>query len=332
MTLIKSISGIRGTIGGPAGDTSPLNPFSISSSCNKRRMLRAVMRPPFALSNNASPSWPPLLSTSPGRTSTKYRPIKSIAVDVTGISRGLFPFPITLTTTEFDLLAFFLKQKKPVVVSMGGLAASGGYYMSCGANYIFAEPTTLTGSIGIFGMIPDASELLTDKLGLSFDRVKTNKSGDFGAMGRPFNAEESEVMQQYVNRGYALFLNRVAKGRTDAGHRMTIDDVDRIGQGRVWTGQQAQKLGLVDKLGSLDEAIKKAAALAKLGKDDYCCNTYPAPLGWMEQLMQNTEQQDYLEEKLCETLGEYYAPLTYLRNARNNSMLQAHIFFYPNIK
>ena len=97
-------------------------------------------------------------------------------------------------------------------------------------------------------------------------------------------------------------------------------------------GQQAQKLGLVDKLGSLDEAIKKAAALAKLGKDDYCCNTYPAPLGWMEQLMQNTEQQDYLEEKLCETLGEYYAPLTYLRNARNNSMLQAHIFFYPNIK
>ncbi len=225
-----------------------------------------------------------------------------------------------------------LKQKKPVVVSMGGLAASGGYYMSCGANYIFAEPTTLTGSIGIFGMIPDASELLTDKLGLSFDRVKTNKSGDFGAMGRPFNAEESEVMQQYVNRGYALFLNRVAKGRTDAGHRMTIDDVDRIGQGRVWTGQQAQKLGLVDKLGSLDEAIKKAAALAKLGKDDYCCNTYPAPLGWMEQLMQTTEQQDYLEEKLCETLGEYYAPLTYLRNARNNSMLQAHIFFYPNIK
>lgn len=107
-----------------------------------------------------------------------------------------------------------LKMKKPVVVSMSGMAASGGYYMSCGADYIVAEPTTLTGSIGIFGMIPDMSGLMTEKLGLHFDVVKTNKSSDFGAMGRPFNADEANAMQNYVNRGYKQFISRVAAGDT----------------------------------------------------------------------------------------------------------------------
>lgn len=225
-----------------------------------------------------------------------------------------------------------LKKEKPVVVSMGGMAASGGYYMSCGADYIVAEPTTLTGSIGIFGMIPDASQLLNEKLGLSFDVVKTNASADFGAMGRPFNEKEGDAMQQYVNRGYRLFISRVAEGRSTAGHRMTTDDVDSIGQGRVWTGQQALKIGLVDRLGSLDDAIEKAAALAKLKKDDYRSTTYPTPMGWMEQLMQDTNEADYLEEKLSKTLGEYYEPLNVIRNARNNSMLQARMLYYPNIK
>ncbi len=121
-----------------------------------------------------------------------------------------------------------LKAKKPVVVSMSGMAASGGYYLSCGADYIVADKTTLTGSIGIFGMVPDASELLTDKLGLHFDVVKTNVSSDFGAMGRGFNAAESAAMQNYVNRGYRLFLKRVADGR-----KMTPEQVDKIAQGRV---------------------------------------------------------------------------------------------------
>ena len=118
-----------------------------------------------------------------------------------------------------------LKAKKPVVVSMSGMAASGGYYLSCGADYIVADKTTLTGSIGIFGMVPDASELLTDKLGLHFDVVKTNVSSDFGAMGRGFNAAESAAMQNYVNRGYRLFLKRVADGR-----KMTPEQVDKIAQ------------------------------------------------------------------------------------------------------
>ena len=164
-----------------------------------------------------------------------------------------------------------LKAKKPVVVSMSGMAASGGYYLSCGADYIVADKTTLTGSIGIFGMVPDASELLTDKLGLHFDVVKTNVSSDFGAMGRGFNAAESAAMQNYVNRGYRLFLKRVADGR-----KMTPEQVDKIAQGRVWTGNQALKIKLVDKLGTLNDAVAEAAKRAKL--QDYAICTFPAKL------------------------------------------------------
>lgn len=160
-----------------------------------------------------------------------------------------------------------LKAKKPVVVSMSGMAASGGYYLSCGADYIVADKTTLTGSIGIFGMVPDASELLTDKLGLHFDVVKTNVSSDFGAMGRGFNAAESAAMQNYVNRGYRLFLKRVADGR-----KMTPEQVDKIAQGRVWTGNQALKIKLVDKLGTLNDAVAEAAKRAKL--QDYAICTF----------------------------------------------------------
>lgn len=223
-----------------------------------------------------------------------------------------------------------MKKKKPVVVSMSGMAASGGYYMSCGADYIVAEPSTLTGSIGIFGMIPDVSGLLKEKLGLSFDVVKTNESSDFGASGRPFNASESDAMQQYVNRGYRTFITRVADGRTAAGHKMTIADVDSIGQGRVWTGNQALKLGLVDQLGTLDDAIAKAAKLAKVEK--YYTDSYPAPASWMDKFMDAAKQKDYLEERVKTTLGEYYAPLSFVLNADNNSMLQTRIFYLPNLK
>lgn len=222
-----------------------------------------------------------------------------------------------------------LKKKKPVVVSMSGLAASGGYYMSCGANYIYAEPTTLTGSIGIFGMIPDASGLLKDKLGLSFDVVKTNESSDFGASGRPFNPAESDAMQQYVNRGYHTFITRVANGRTAAGRKMTTDDVDKIGQGRVWTGKQALGLGLVDKLGTLDDAIKKAAALAKVEK--FHSVPYPARLSWFDTLGES-QDDNYLEQRVQNMLGEYYAPLNFVLHADQNSMLQARMFYLPNLK
>lgn len=218
-----------------------------------------------------------------------------------------------------------LKAKKPVVVSMSGMAASGGYYLSCGADYIVADKTTLTGSIGIFGMVPDASELLTDKLGLHFDVVKTNVSSDFGAMGRGFNAAESATMQNYVNRGYRLFLKRVADGR-----KMTPEQVDKIAQGRVWTGNQALKIKLVDKLGTLNDAVAEAAKRAKL--QDYAICTFPAKTPWFEQLMNETTQRDYLEEKLQSALGVYYEPLRFVSTYDKHNVLQARMFYVPNFQ
>ncbi len=220
-----------------------------------------------------------------------------------------------------------LKKKKPVVVSMGGMAASGGYYMSCGANYIVAEPTTLTGSIGIFGLIPDFSGLVKDKLGLRFDVVKTNKASDFGTLSRPFDAAESAALQAHVNRGYALFLKRVADGRTAAGHKMTPEAVDHIAQGRVWTGNQALKNGLVDKIGTLNDAILKAGQLAKA--QNPAVVRYPAPKSWMESFSKEEQEDDYFERKMKLVLGDYYEPLNFIQNVDRGNYLQARLFFYP---
>jgi signal peptide peptidase sppA, 67K type len=220
-----------------------------------------------------------------------------------------------------------LKKKKPVVVSMGGMAASGGYYMSCGANYIVAEPTTLTGSIGIFGLIPDFSGLVKDKLGLRFDVVKTNKASDFGTLSRPFDAAESAALQAHVNRGYALFLKRVADGRTAAGHKMTPEAVDRIAQGRVWTGNQALKNGLVDKIGPLNDAILKAEQLAQTKNPAVV--RYPAPKSWMESFSKEEQEDDYFERKMKLVLGDYYEPLNFIQNVDRGNYLQARLFFYP---
>ena len=220
-----------------------------------------------------------------------------------------------------------LKKKKPVVVSMGGMAASGGYYMSCGANYIVAEPTTLTGSIGIFGLIPDFSGLVKDKLGLRFDVVKTNKASDFGTLSRPFDAAESAALQAHVNRGYALFLKRVADGRTAAGRKMTPEAVDRIAQGRVWTGNQALKNGLVDKIGTLNDAILKAEQLAQTKNPAVV--RYPAPKSWMESFNKEQQEDDYFERKMKLVLGDYYEPLNFIQNVDRGNYLQARLFFYP---
>ena len=225
-----------------------------------------------------------------------------------------------------------LKAKKPVVVSMGGMAASGGYYISCGANKIFAEPMTLTGSIGIFGMIPDASELLTEKLGLSFDVVKTNAMSDFGALNRPFNAGESAKMQSYINHGYELFTGRVAGGRG-----MAQDSVKAIAEGRVWTGEQALKIGLVDKLGNLEDAIEAAAKLAieaaaKLAElEDYTVGRYPSPEPWYATLL-NKESGEYMESQMRAALGEYYPAFSIVRRVGKMNPVQARMPFDPNIK
>ncbi|MBR5687907.1 MAG: signal peptide peptidase SppA [Prevotella sp.] len=218
-----------------------------------------------------------------------------------------------------------LKAKKPVVVSMGGMAASGGYYISCGSNWIVAEPTTITGSIGIFGMFPDASQLLTEKLGVKFDEVKTNKNSGFGTMARPFNEEEMTYLDNYVERGYELFRSRVAAGR-----KMSVDDVEAIAQGRVWLGQDALKNKLVDQLGGLDDAVKKAASLAKLS--EYHTSSYPGQKSWTEQLFSSMDKGNYLDDNLRNVLGEYYDGLMLLRNIDKQHVLQARVPFYLNVR
>ena len=217
-----------------------------------------------------------------------------------------------------------LKEKKPVVVSMGGMAASGGYYISCAANRIFAEPTTLTGSIGIFGMIPDMSELMTEKIGLKFDVVKTNEMSDIGTMARPFNEAESAQMQKMINRGYDLFTKRVADGRG-----MAQDSVKLIAEGRVWTGEQGLNIGLVDELGNLDDAVAHAAELAKVEK--FRAVGYPAPDNPFEQLLNQTKG-GYLDSELRELLGEGYAVYSLVRNVKDADRIQARMPFEMNIQ
>lgn len=219
-----------------------------------------------------------------------------------------------------------LKKKKPVVVSMGGYAASGAYYMSAPASWIVAQPTTLTGSIGIFAVFPDMSGLVTQKLGVKFDEVKTNRNSTFGnLMARPFNEEETAVMQQYVNRGYQLFRKRVADGR-----RLPVESVEKIAQGRVWLGADAIGLKLVDQLGGLNDAVAKAAKLAKLG--EYYTVDYPAPSSWIDQLLAGASDAGSVDARLRLTLGDLYEPVSMMRNLDKHEALQARIPFAINMK
>ena len=217
-----------------------------------------------------------------------------------------------------------MKKLKPVVVSMGGMAASGGYYMSAPANWIVAEPTTITGSIGIFGMFPDVSNLFREKLGLKFDEVKTNKYADFGTRARPFTEEEMSYLSQYVNRGYKLFRHRVAEGR-----KMTDNQVEKIAQGHVFTGQDAQKIGLVDQLGGLNVAVAKAAQLAKL--PNYRTSAYPEADDVLDQILKQVKPDTYLSDELRANLGDYYEPFTLLKTINQQNAIQARLPFYPNI-
>lgn len=218
-----------------------------------------------------------------------------------------------------------LREKKPVVISMGGMAASGGYYISSAADYIVAQPITLTGSIGIFAMWTDASELLTEKIGIGFDGVKTNKHSDMGTLGRQMDAEERSMVQAFVERGYDLFINRVATGRG-----MEEGRIREIAGGRVWTGEQAMKVGLVDSLGGLDVAVAKAAELAKMG-DDYETVEYPKDEPWYVRLLEEG-RDSYFERKAAEELGEYYAILRQCREIVAGGKVQARIPYQIVVK
>jgi len=222
-----------------------------------------------------------------------------------------------------------LKEKKPVVVSMGGYAASGGYMISAPASYIVAEPTTVTGSIGIFGLIPNVSELVTDKLGITWDGVQTNKHTDYetNLVFAKDNEEELRYMQAYVDRGYDTFLSIVAEGRG-----MTKEQVHEIAQGRVWIATDALGIKLVDKIGSLNDAVKKAAELAKV--ENYYTAPYPGKKDWFEELLSSTKESKgtYLDGELRETLGELYEPLIELRKDRQRNRLQARLPFSTSIR
>ena len=217
-----------------------------------------------------------------------------------------------------------LKKEKPVIVSMGDYAASGGYYISCNADTIVAEPTTLTGSIGIFGMFPNAKGL-ADKIGVNIGVVKTNPFADFGMMTRPMNDSEKGLMQMYVNNGYDLFLTRCSDGRG-----ISKEELDKIAQGRVWTGSKAKELGLVDELGGLDKALE--ITIAKAGVDAYTVMNYPAKESFLDILM-NTRPDNYIKARMLKgTMGDLYRPFSILENFDKCDRIQARMPFEPNIQ
>ena len=208
-----------------------------------------------------------------------------------------------------------LKKEKPVIISMGDAAASGGYYISCASDRIFADPTTITGSIGIFGMVPNVSNLLTKKIGLKFDIVKTNEMADMGTMSRPFNAAERAQLQKMIEQGYDTFTKRVADGRG-----MSQDSVKLIAEGRVWTGEQGLKIGLVDELGNLDDAIAYAAKMIE--SKEYHTVSYPAEEDPFAMILNETKS-DYMNNKIKELLGEGYSVYSFVRNVKSADNIQA---------
>lgn len=213
-----------------------------------------------------------------------------------------------------------IKKEKPVVVSMGDYAASGGYYISCGADWIVASPTTLTGSIGIFGMMPNAQKLLNDKLGLNFDVVKTNEFSDFGSSDRAMNSREQMFMQTYINEGYDLFIGRCAEGRNK-----TKEEIDQIGQGRIWTGATALELGLIDELGGIERALEKAVELADI--DAYSVVSYPEKSSFLSSWLEESADNYINSQFMKSSVGQYYKDVEYLLNLEEADKVQARLPF-----
>jgi protease-4 len=216
-----------------------------------------------------------------------------------------------------------IKAKKPIFVSMGDYAASGGYYISCDADTIIAQPNTITGSIGVFGLIPDVQGL-TKKIGISFDEVNTNKMSDMPNLTRPFTPEERDLMQAYVNNTYETFVNHCAQGR-----RMTPDAIKKIAEGRVWTGEQAKQNGLVDILGNLHDAVTLIAKRAHL--TNYSIAIYPKQKSFMEKLMDGLNS-DVTTRVQKVQLGEFYPYFMQLHEIIHLEGVQARMPYYLQIK
>ena len=218
---------------------------------------------------------------------------------------------------ELDLT----KQVKPVIVSMGNYAASGGYWISAKADYIFADPTTLTGSIGVFGTVPNMQGFLNDKIGLTFDVAKTNENADFGTISQPLTEFQYNKLQQMVVKTYNDFTGRVAEGRG-----LTQTYVDSIGQGRVWAGADAIELGLVDQLGDMEDAIAYAVQKAELGSD-YKVTEWPKQKDFFTRMMESMNESDKLDAAMRQKMGVYYDYLQGLDNLQKNTGIQARLPF-----
>jgi protease-4 len=218
---------------------------------------------------------------------------------------------------ELDLT----KQVKPVIVSMGNYAASGGYWISAKADYIFADPTTLTGSIGVFGTVPNLQGFLNDKVGLTFDVAKTNENADFGTISQPLTEFQYNKLQQMVVKTYNDFTGRVAEGRG-----LTQAYVDSIGQGRVWAGADAIGLGLVDQLGDMEDAIEYAVQKAELGSD-YKVTEWPKQKDFFTRMMESMNESDKLDAAMKQKMGVYYDYLQGLDNLQKNTGIQARLPF-----
>ena len=218
---------------------------------------------------------------------------------------------------ELDLT----KEVKPIIVSMGNYAASGGYWISAKGDYIFADPTTLTGSIGVFGTLPNIQGLMNNKLGLTFDVAKTNENADFGSIVQPLTTFQYAKLQENVVKTYDEFTQRVAEGR---GLRQSY--VDSIGQGRVWAGADAIEIGLVDQLGDLEDAIAFAAAKVNLG-DDYKVVEMPKPKDFFTRMMESMNKTDEINAAMKQKLGVYYQYLEGLENLQKNTGIQARMPF-----
>ncbi len=203
------------------------------------------------------------------------------------------------------------KETKKVVVSMGNVAASGGYYISCGADYIFAEENTITGSIGVFGIIPNIEKFLNNKIGVTFDEVNLNTHATMNGATKGFDDIEHQVIQNGVNRVYETFTTRVAEGRN-----MNIDSVKRYAEGRVWTGEQALEIGFVDKLGDLDNAIAYAVELAEL--DEYRIKEYPQKKDPMQQILEEFGVENIKSSLIKSELGENYKYYEQVKNIESN--------------
>jgi len=213
-----------------------------------------------------------------------------------------------------------LAQKvKPVVVSMGDVAASGGYYIACGAGKIYAQPNTLTGSIGVFGVVPNLEKFFKNKLGITFDVVKTNEYSDYIAATRPMQPYETKVLTNQVENIYKVFVGHVAEGR-----KMKPEDVDSIGQGRVWTGLDAKRIGLVDEIGGLQNAIDDAAKKANL--TDYKIVVYPKFKDPFTQIFEELMEESS-ETQLKNTLGENYIYYEHLKNIKAQKGIQTRLPF-----